>query len=248
MKKNRLSKIIAWHSSYARRKAEVLIEEGKVTVNGKIETTPQFMVHPEHDNILVEGKPLARHVKKRTFIVNKPKGYVCSHVLQPGQKSVFSLIPPESGKWLFVGRLDKDSEGLIILTNDGTLSHEVIHPSNGHTKEYLAKVNKDLGHEDLVRLSKRVCVEGRWVKPVRVKKVRKNSVLITIREGKKHEVRKMVEYIEAKVLMLKRVRIGNLHLGSLETGAFREVKSVELKKMLDSKVEKKSQVSYNGQK
>ena len=78
--------------------------------------------------------------------------------------------------------------------------------------------------------------------------MRKNSVLITIREGKKHEVRKMVEYIEAKVLMLKRVRIGNLHLGSLETGAFREVKSVELKKMLDSKVEKKSQVSYNGQK
>lgn len=244
MKKNRLSKIIAWHSSYARRKAEALIIEGNVTVNGITELQPQYLVHPEHDHICVHGKRIEKHIKKRTFIVNKPKGYVCSHNLQPGQKSVFDLIPAKREKWLFVGRLDKDSEGLIILTNDGMLSHAIIHPSNGHTKEYLVKTNKLLTHEDIVTLMKPTWVAGTLLKPKRVHKVRKNSVLITVSEGKKHEVRLMIEKIGAEVLQLKRIRIGNLYLGSLPKGAYREISAEDLKKALNSSVEKKKTLSY----
>lgn len=211
----RLSKRMAAAGVASRRKCEEIIFEGRVKVNGTVVTKPETHVSYT-DHILVDQQTI-RKEKKVYYLLNKPKGFVCSNA---SSKSVLKLLP-EKNRLFTVGRLDKDTEGLLLITNDGIFANKVIHPSNNIHKEYLVKTHSEIMHEHLVRISEGVRVEGTFVKPVRVKKVRKGTLKVTVSEGKKHEVRHLVEAAGLEVHQLTRIRIGGLQLGSLPIGKWR---------------------------
>lgn len=230
MSPQRLSKILAQSGVASRRKAEELIFDGKVKVNGEIVKIPQTLVDPEKDKIAVSGKPVGLE-KKLYFVLNKPKGYLCTSIDADPEKSVLSLID-EDERLFTVGRLDKDTEGLLIVTNDGHFANDIIHPSKNIEKEYLVKVAAEITHENLVALSKGAFIDGDFVKPLKVTKVRGGTFKIVIAEGKKREVRLLCDNLGLKVIHLKRIRIGALVLGSLEPGEYREMNENDKKAVL----------------
>lgn len=181
---NRLSKILAQAGVASRRAAEELIFDGRVTVNGQIVIVPQTLVSAEDDLIAVDGKPISKRAVLRYFALNKPKGYVCSRVSK-NSPTIFDLFPGVTERLFNVGRLDKDTEGLLIVTNDGHFAHKVIHPSSNIEKEYLAKTGQEITDTHLKTISEGTFVEGSFVKPVRVSKVRRGTLKITLKEGKK---------------------------------------------------------------
>jgi 23S rRNA pseudouridine2605 synthase len=224
----RLSKVLASCGVASRRRAEVLIEEGLVTVNGKIERTPQTLVSLEKDTICCKGARVHKE-EKAYYILHKPVGYICTAA--PSKRRAIDLI--ESDLRLFtVGRLDKDSSGLIIVTNDGHFANKIMHPSSEIQKEYVVKVDKEIQHEHLVAISEGCVVEGVHVKPISVTKVRKGTLKIVICDGRKREVRALMEEIGLQVISLKRVRIGSLVLGKLEVGGFRPMTERERERVL----------------
>ena len=222
--KKRLSKILASSGVASRRKAEELIQAGKVRVNGEQVTIPQTLVDPTCDTIVVDGKKVTIQ-EKVYYMLHKPVGYTCTHAAV--KKRVVDLFP--DGKRLFtVGRLDKDTSGLLLVTNDGHFAQAIIHPSKGIDKEYVVKVDKEVCHEHLVTISEGTRVEGIFVKPVRVTKVRRATLKVVVGEGKKHEVRALVEKAGLTVKELKRIRIGPLVLGTLPYGTFRSLSPKEI--------------------
>ena len=224
-KKQRLSKVLAAFGVASRRKCEELIFEGRVSVNGQIELLPQTMVDELKDTLRVDGEKVKGSNKLVYYVLNKPKGYVCTNAPDIKKRAV-DLVP--GGTRLFtVGRLDKDTEGLIIITNDGHFSNDVIHPSAGIEKEYLSKVDKEITHEHLVAISRGTIVEGTFVRPLQVKKVRKGTLRITVAEGKKREVRCLLEKVGFTVHSLTRIRLGHLLLGSLQVGEYRFLTAAE---------------------
>jgi 23S rRNA pseudouridine2605 synthase len=231
--KKRLSKTLAAAGVASRRACEELIFDGKVTVNGVVELKPQTLVG-DSDKIAVNGQPIQGAERKVYYILNKPAGYICSNArLNRTTKLVTDLFPDSKERLFTVGRLDKDTEGLILVTNDGHFANQLIHPSRNITKEYLAKTDHDLTHEHLVAISSGALVQGTFVKPASVAKVRRGSVKISVHEGKKHEVRILLEAAGLKVLSLKRIRIGGLLLGTLPTGEWRELTEKEKKTVLN---------------
>lgn len=204
----------------SRRACEDLIFSGKVTVNGIIALLPQTMVN-EQDEIVVDGHPIGEKQKKLYFILNKPKGYVCSAKGSSRSKLVLELFENVKERLFTVGRLDKDTEGLLIVTNDGHFANSVIHPSKNIPKEYVAKTDQEITDDHLKAISSGTLVEGTFVKPLKVAKVRKGTVKIVIGEGKKREVRMLLEAAGLQVLELSRIKIGNLTLGMLPVGSYR---------------------------
>lgn len=233
MTKNRLSKILAGAGVASRRACEELIFTGKVQVNGETVLLPQTQVDLGTDKITVDGKPITAEEAKVYFILNKPRGYVCTTRRFPDTKTVLDLFEGESARLFTVGRLDKDTEGLIIVTNDGHFANSVIHPSSDIVKEYMAKTDQELSHEHLVAIGNGALVEGSFVKPVSVHKVRRGTVKVAIKEGKKREVRILLEAAGLKVLELTRIRIGNLHLGTLPIGAWREMTKKDMESIFE---------------
>lgn len=224
--KNRLSKVLAQAGVASRRAAEELIFDGQVTVNGKIELVPQTMVDLAEDKIEVDGVPVTKVEQKRYYMVNKPKGYICSSVRSKNHPDIaLDLIEDANERLFTVGRLDKDTEGLLIITNDGHFANEVIHPSSEVEKEYLVKTDWELQPNHLQAISEGCEVEGVFVKPTSVKKVRRGTVKIVVMEGKKREVRELVKHAGLKVRELTRIRLGGLHLGSLPPGCYRTLSS-----------------------
>lgn len=214
--KQRLSKRLASAGVAARRSCEELIFAGRVRVNGTVVLLPQTLVG-EGDIIFVDDKKIGGEEQKLYYILNKPFGYVCSAV---GSKRVLDLF--DTPERLFtVGRLDKDSQGLLIVTNDGHFANSVIHPSANIQKEYLVKVPQEVTFDHLAAINAGALVEGVFVKPVRVTKVRKGTFKVVVTEGKKREVRLLTENAGLKVMELTRIRIGGLHLGSLPLGSWR---------------------------
>lgn len=230
--KNRLSKILAGAGVASRRASEDLITNGLVTVNGVRILVPQTLVDPKVDLIAVKGEPI-RKPSKRYFMLNKPAGYVCS-TKSINSPTVYELLAPVKERLFTVGRLDKETEGLLIVTNDGHFSHAVIHPSSNIEKEYLAKTGQEITDEHLKTISKGTFVEGCFVKPISVKKVRKGTLKVIIKEGKKREVRLLLSDAGLDVQYLSRIRIGNLVLGSLPIGSFRELTDKEKDQLLGS--------------
>lgn len=225
----RLSKVLATSGVASRRACEEIITKGRVSVNGKRVLVPQTMVSST-DRITVDGKPLRTSVKRVYYALNKPMGYLCTSASTSKRRAI-DLVPSESGERLFtVGRLDKETSGVILLTNDGHFAHHVMHPSGGITKEYVAKVNNEVTHDHLVAIADGCQVEGRQVKPVAVKKVRRATVRITVQEGRHHEVRELLAAAGLKTLDLKRIRIGNLSLGNLAVGAYRTLTLTEIER------------------
>ncbi len=227
--KQRLSKTLASAGVASRRACEDMIFAGRVRVNGKVERQPQAMVDLEVDRILVDKKPISEE-KKVYFLLNKPAGFLCS--ARRGQskysKIVLDLFEDVEERIFTVGRLDKETQGLLIVTNDGEYAQKVIHPSANIHKEYIAKSNHEITDYHLKEMSKGITIEGTFVKPIRVQKVRKGTVKIVVAEGKKREVRELLHSVGLKVLELTRVRIGNLRLNRLPVGHWREMTKREL--------------------
>ncbi len=155
------------------------------------------------------------------YLLNKPAGYLCSSRRVGKEKLVLDLFQDEGHRLFTVGRLDKETEGLLIVTNDGQFANQIIHPSADIHKEYLAKTDQEVTHEHLQVISQGTLVEGTFVKPVRVTKVRRGTLKMVIHEGKKREVRLLLDAAGLKVKSLKRIRLGELSLGSLPTGSWR---------------------------
>lgn len=220
IKKNRLSKFLAASGVASRRACEELIFAGKVTVNGSIVLLPQTMVDGK-DVILVHQKPIPFIEDKVYYILNKPASCICSSTKNNRTHIVLDLFEGVKQRIFTVGRLDKDTKGLLIVTNDGHFANKVIHPSSEIQKEYLAKTDQEISADHLQAITTGTLVEGVFVKPIRVTKVRKGTVKITIAEGKKREVRLILEAAGLTVNELCRIRIGGLHLGVLPEGKWR---------------------------
>ncbi|MCP5469026.1 MAG: rRNA pseudouridine synthase [Chlamydiales bacterium] len=224
----RLSKALAQAGVASRRASEQLIFDGAVTVNKQIVLVPQTDVDPERDAICVNGKPIAKE-KKVYFLLNKPVGFHCTSK-RPSKNTrlVIDLFGHVPQRLFTVGRLDRDTTGAIIVTNDGDFSHRLIHPSFDQTKEYVAKTGQEITLDHLERLSEGTRIQGTWIKPHSVKKVRRGTVKITVCEGKKHEVRELLKAARLTVLELKRIRLGPFILGNLPIGGYRPLTENEI--------------------
>ncbi|MBA2368596.1 MAG: rRNA pseudouridine synthase [Candidatus Protochlamydia sp.] len=229
MDKNRLSKILAAAGIASRRACEELIFDGKVTVNGVIVRIPQTLVDPETDAISVSEIPIEVVKEKVYYLLNKPEGYICSTRRSGQSRLVLDLFADEGHRLFTVGRLDKDTQGLLIVTNDGHFANRVIHPSSNIQKEYLAKTDQEISHEHLVAISNGTLVEGAFVRPLKVEKVRRGTIKIVIGEGKKREVRLLLSAAGLKVQELTRIRLGGLRLGPLPVGSWRPLTESEKK-------------------
>ncbi len=228
----RLQKYIALCGVASRRSAEELILAGRVTVNGEVINTLGSKVNPKIDRIMVDGKTIALQQKHVYIMLNKPRGYVTTAKDNFNRKTVLDLIPKELGRLYPVGRLDYDSEGLLLLTNDGDFTYRLTHPSHEIKKSYLALVSGTPSNEALDTLRKGIILEGRKTAPAEVmlkKKDAEHSVLlVTIHEGRNRQVRNMCHAVGHDVLRLRRVAEGPLRLGDLASGSWRHLTQKEL--------------------
>jgi 23S rRNA pseudouridine2605 synthase len=228
-RKKRLSKALAAAGIASRRAAEELIFDGRIKVNGHVVKIPQTMVDWEKDTILVDESPIQGEEKKVYFILNKPHGYICTNTRIGTKKLVIDLFAHLNLRLFTVGRLDRDTTGLLIVTNDGHFTNKVIHPSSNISKEYLVKTSQEITDGHLKDISKGSYIEDSWIKPVRVEKVRKGTLKVVVKEGKKREVRLLVQNAGLEILELSRIRIGGLRLGPIPEGSFREMTENEKK-------------------
>lgn len=227
----RINKYIAECGIASRRNADELVKSGKVKINGKIVTECGIDVNVENDTVWVDGKKVALPSDYTYVMFNKPKGCVCTASDEKGRKTVFDYV--DIDKRLFnVGRLDYDSEGLLLLTNDGDLSFKLTHPSNEVPKTYVAKVEGEIPESDLAKLRNGVYIDGVKTHRSKVKVIEfvdnVSRVEITIFEGRNRQVRKMFEQIGKEVIFLKRVQVGELRLGGLARGTWRYLTPEEI--------------------
>lgn len=232
MPKKRLSKTLAAAGVASRRACEELIFNGQVKVNGQIVLLPQTLVDIHTDKIVVDDKPIVVEEAKVYYLLNKPAGYVCSAKGGPKTKLVIDLFNDLDYRLFTVGRLDKDTEGLLLVTNDGHFANRVIHPSSNIQKEYLAKTDQEITHEHLMTINQGTLVEGVYVRPLKVVKVRRGILKVTLSEGKKHEVRLLLSAAGLEVKELIRIRLGSLVLGSLPVGGYRPLTENEINAFL----------------
>ena len=235
----RLQKIIADSGYCSRRKAEELISQVKVYVNGEKITTMGFKAS-DTDYIEVENNPLNKKEDKVYYILNKPRSVVATSHDEKGRKTVVDLI--KTDKRIYpVGRLDYDTTGLIILTNDGLLTNFLLHPKNNIEKLYIAKIKGIITKEKLSRLCNGVLIDGVKTSKAkaRIKKIDKKNntsiVELIIHEGKNHQVKKMFEAIGFTVIKLKRESIAFLTLDGLKSGEYRQLSIKEVKKLYGEK-------------
>ncbi len=230
----RLQKILSEMGIASRRKAEDLIFEGRVTVNGRVATIG-MKIDPAREHIKVDGKLLSKCEPKVYMILHKPKNVVTSLHDPQGRLTVKDFLRDVRYRVFPVGRLDYDSEGMLFITNDGDFAHAVLHPSKKISKTYLVKVKGVLEEEQITKLRKGIKLKDRMTAPAMVKKMRRaehNSWLeITIHEGRKRQIRRMLEIIGHPVLKLKRIRINGVELGGLEPGEFRYLTSEEINRI-----------------
>lgn len=230
----RLQKILAGMGVASRRKAEEFILHGRVTVNGKTAVLG-MKVNPLKDHIKLDGKLLTKAEPKVYFMFNKPSGVVTSLSDPEGRKSVRDFLGGIKFRVYPVGRLDYDSEGLLLMTNDGDFANAVMHPSRKIPKTYLVKVKGVPGNDEIAELKRGVKLEDGMTAPAGVKRVRQtanNSWLeITIHEGRNRQVRRMFDRIGHSVIRLKRISIDGLRLNDLKPGELRKLTDTEVKEL-----------------
>lgn len=230
----RLQKIIASSGYCSRRKAEELIKKGCVSVNGKT-VTELGTKASENDDILVNGHSLSVE-NKEYYLLYKPSGVITTTSDDKNRKTVVDLIP--TNKRIYpVGRLDYDTTGVLLLTNDGDFANILMHPSNEIAKVYLVKIRGILAKDEIIALKRGVMIDGFKTSPakVRIKQYNKSSDLslieITIHEGKNHQVKKMFEAVNHEVVKLKREKVGFFDLKDLKIGEYRKLTIKEIKKV-----------------
>lgn len=236
----RLQKVIANAGITSRRKAEELILAGKVSVNGKIIKELGVKVSDE-DAIMVDGKPLPKQNKKVYYLLNKPSGYICSLKDEKGRKVVTDLIEDQSIRVYPVGRLDYDTTGLLILTNDGDFANLLSHPSNNVEKLYKVTIDGLLTSDEIYALKDGISIDGIKVIPTRVKIKKRNLnkrteiIEFGIVEGRNHIVKRVFESINHPVLKLKRESYAFLNVNDLQIGQYRDLNPKEIKKLKELK-------------
>lgn len=231
----RLQKVIASSGITSRRKAEDLIKAGEVMVNGEVVREIGVKV-TGNDIIQVEGVTINRDIKKVYYLLNKPRGVITSVKDDKGRKTVVDLIDTEMRIYP-VGRLDYDTTGLLILTNDGELANILMHPSNKIPKTYIAKIEGLLNKDDIERLKNGVYIEGKktYIEhfKIRDKNIEKNTSLVevTIIEGRNHIVKKIFLSLKHPVIRLTRIKEAFLDIKDLKSGEYRELSIKEVKKL-----------------
>lgn len=227
----RLARFLAAGGLASRRACEDIIRAGRVTVNGQAVTTPACTVVPDRDQVLCDGRPVCPQ-RPLCLLLNKPVGYTCSARDDHAERLVYELVPKNLGRLFSVGRLDRDSEGLILLTNDGDLAQRLAHPSGGIRKVYHVEVRGRVDAETLGALRRGIVDDGEFLKPLAVTLHRLSrgriGLAMTLQEGRKREVRRLCAAQGLAVLRLRRVAFGPLRLGSLPAGAWRDVSAAEL--------------------
>lgn len=232
----RINKFIAESGVASRRTSDQLIIDGNVKINGRIAELGQE-VDVQSDHVTVNGKTISLVKKYDYYIMNKPKGYVCTVKDDKGRKTVMDLLPPNMKRIFPVGRLDYDTEGLLILTNDGDLTYKLTHPKNEVPKTYLVKTEKPVSDDDLSKLRSGVVIDGVKTKKcnIRLLETHKNGskLHVTITEGRNRQIRKMFEAVNNSVDFLKRIKIGDLLLRGLDRGQVRQLSPNEVTYLLN---------------
>lgn len=221
----RLNKYLSDIGVCSRRAADRLAQEGKITVNG-IAAQPGMRVTPQ-DDIRVEGKPVRKEEKKVYLALNKPRGIVCTAEKREKNNIIDYVNYPL--RIYPVGRLDKDSEGLILLTNDGAIVNGMMRARNRHEKEYQVKVDRAFDSGFLERMAQGVPILDTVTRPCRIRRTGSDTFVIILTQGLNRQIRRMCEALGYRVVRLKRVRIMNIRLGSLPCGKWRELTSEELR-------------------
>ncbi|HOS68558.1 MAG TPA: pseudouridine synthase [Bacillota bacterium] len=229
----RLQKVMAEYGVASRRKSEEMIYAGKVKVNGRLVTEPGLKIDKDRDVIEVDGNIIKSPEKKIYILLNKPSGYITSVKDQFGRPTVLDLLKGISTRVFPIGRLDYDTEGLLILSNDGELTYRITHPKHSIDKTYRALVRGEVKGEDIKIFERGMAIEDYITAPAKMEIVRYskgNSVIdITIHEGRNRQVRKMCSAIGHEVIRLRRIKIGDIGLGGLKTGEWRYLKDSEIR-------------------
>lgn len=226
----RLNKYIAYLNIASRREADKLIKDGKVKVNGEIIINPAIQVG-ENDKIICD---IENYKNEKIYIkLNKPVGYVVSNNKKEG-KPIYKLLDENLKKLYPVGRLDKDSKGLILFTNDGVFSRKIIGEESECEKEYYVKLEGNISDGALKKLEFGISLDGKKLKPAIVKRVSKNSFNIILKEGRNRQIRRMCEKVGFEVILLKRLRISNIYLNDLQEGKFEYLTKEEINSILNN--------------
>ncbi len=227
----RINKFLAECGVGSRRACDKLIEEGRVKVNGRV-CSLGAEIDEFKDSVTFDGKKLGKVKKYDYYIMNKPKGCVCTVKDDKGRKTVMDYLPPLSSRIYPVGRLDYDSEGLLIFTNDGDLANRLTHPSNEIPKTYLVKIEGLIDENSLAKLRAGVVIDGVKTKKCNIKVIDEfnnfTKMHVTITEGRNREIRKMFETVGKNVVLLKRIKIGDLALHALDRGECRKLSPAEI--------------------
>lgn len=226
---DRLQKILSARGVTSRRSAEKMIEEGRVTVNGTVALIGQS-ADPEIDEILLDGKPLPTGSEYVYILLHKPRGYVTTLSDEKGRKNAAQLVEDCGVRVYPVGRLDMDSEGLLLFTNDGNFANTLMHPKHEVEKAYLTWV-EGFTESAIMSLKKPIVLDGYTIRAPKVRVVKHGLLEITIHEGRNRQVRRMCEAAGMRVTRLKRVREGKLYLGDLPLGKWRYLSSEEVESM-----------------
>jgi pseudouridine synthase len=230
MTEMRLQKFLSNAGVCSRRKGEELIKAGRVGVNGKRVSELGTKVDPDKDFVELDGQAVVLNSQPVYIVLNKPKDYVSS-CYQKGHKTVLDLLDI-SERVYPVGRLDKDSTGLLLLTNDGRLHYRLTHPSFDHEKEYEVTVAKALSAGVLRKLAQGLPLLGTKTRPARVNRISARRFLIVLQEGKNRQIRRMLQKVGNQVTDLKRIRIANIRLGKLPAGRWRHLSEKEKDRLL----------------
>jgi len=232
----RINKYLAQCNLGSRRSVEKLVIDGKISINGKVETDLSLQINPNIDIIKHEGKLVIPKSENIYLMLNKPKRYLVSTKDDFDRKLIYELLPDFKTNLFYIGRLDYMSEGLLLLTNDGDFAEKIIHPKYKLQKLYKVKIKGNISDDSIEKLRKGIILNGKKTKPaiVYVNNVKNNTTTlkITIFEGRKRQIRYMLKSVGSEVLELKRLQIGNLKLSKLPIGMWRMLKPSEITSLL----------------
>ena len=221
----RINKYLAECGVASRRACDKLIAEGHVKVNGKVAALGEDV--RDGDDVTVDGNAVRRRLSHSYYLMNKPKGYVCTVKDDKDRKTVMQLLPAGAGRLFPVGRLDYDTEGMLLFTDDGDLAFRLTHPKNEIEKTYLVKIEGFITDAELNRLRTGIELDGKMTNKSRIRLIsidkRFTKLHVTIHEGRNRQVRRMFEAVGKHIVFLKRIKIGDMGLGSLERGAVRKL-------------------------